>query len=347
MNKVEAQDLLMMKRCLDLAAIATGKTRPNPLVGAVICYQDRIIGEGYHHKHGEPHAEVMAIKSVKDTTLLPFSTIYVNLEPCSHFGKTPPCADLIIENQIPRVVYGMQDPFEAVAGSGLAKLTAAGVEVVGPVLEDKCLEMNRRFITFHQNKRPYVVLKWAQTADGMMAYNDFSSRWISNEETRKLVHKLRANENAIMVGTNTALYDNPTLNVRNMPGENPIRFAPDRLLKIPPTHNIFNDDAGTILFVSEHGSKPKHADYIALNFDSKNLEQEMLSAMHERNVQSVLIEGGSKLLNQFIQKNLWDEAWVIQSPTLFHEGIPAPLLNQNPLEASYLGDNTVSFYRNL
>lgn len=301
-----------MQRCLQLALNAQGRTFPNPMVGSVIVHKGKIIGEGFHKRAGEPHAEVMAINSVRDKSLLRDSTLYVNLEPCSHYGKTPPCADLIIKWKIPRVVIGTKDTSAKVAGRGIAKLKAAGIDVTVGVLERESRWLNRRFFTFHEKKRPYVILKWAQTADGFIDPLRQSairkSFAISGKLAHTLVHKWRAAEQAILVGTNTVINDNPQLTVRQWYGTNPVRICIDANGRIPEDSKIFDSSAPTICL--------KDAKFK----DVKNL----LSYLYDSGIQSILVEGGATVLNEFLRQNIWDEIRIFSAKSLFLHGLKAP-----------------------
>lgn len=319
-----------LKRCIELAKNGLGTTYPNPLVGSVIVYENQIIGEGWHKKAGEPHAEVNAINSVKDKSLLPKATIYVSLEPCSHFGKTPPCSDLIIENKIPNVVIGTVDPNEKVAGKGIQKLLIAGHNVTIGVLDDECLELNKRFFTFHQKKRPYIILKWAETADGFIAplrKDEQKPVWITNQYSRQLVHKWRTEEQAILVGTQTVLDDNPSLNVRDWKGNHPVKIIVDRQNRLPENLNVFNSKEKTfILSETKKDFKNQTCHSEVINFN-RDLAQEICDSLFENNIQSVIIEGGARTLQTFIESNLWDEARVFKGKNAFIEGTKAPLLS--------------------
>jgi diaminohydroxyphosphoribosylaminopyrimidine deaminase / 5-amino-6-(5-phosphoribosylamino)uracil reductase len=331
-------DEKFMNRCLDLALQGKGKTAPNPLVGSVIVHDNKIIGEGFHHAYGKSHAEVNAIGQVKNTRLLGYSTLYVNLEPCSHFGKTPPCSNLIIEKKIPRVVIGSPDPNILVKGKGIKQLTQNGVEVTSGILENRCLMVNRRFFTWHLKKRPYIILKWARSADGFIDFkrsaNDpIGPNWITSQRARILVHKWRAEEQAIMVGTNTVLKDNPRLNIRDWSGKNPVRVITDRELRVGKHYNVFDNSQETIVFTQK---MPAEADvqstagiaapktrYITIDF-KEAAEIQMLNILYAENIQSLMIEGGSYLLNSFIEKGLWDEARIFTGPILFRDGVKSP-----------------------
>ena len=304
-----------IKRCIELAKNGLGTTYPNPLVGSVIVYNDEIIGEGWHQKTGEPHAEVNAINSVKDKSLLAKATIYVSLEPCSHFGKTPPCCDLIIAKKIPNVVIGTIDPFTKVAGNGIKRLLEAGKKVTVGILEDECNELNKRFFTFHNKKRPYIILKWAESQDGFiapMSKDKPEPVWLTNLFSRQLVHKWRSEEQAILVGTKTVIDDNPSLTTRDWAGNNPIRIVLDQNNRISKESHIFDNQAKTILLNND-----------TINFN-KNITQEIVDFLYNKGIQSVIIEGGSKTLQTFIDANLWDEARVFKSNVTLNEGIKAP-----------------------
>ncbi len=318
-----------MRRCITLARNGAGFVSPNPMVGAVVVCDNKIIGEGYHAKCGEAHAEVNAIASVRDKELLKRSTIYVSLEPCSHHGKTPPCAELIIRMQIPRVVVGSKDPFPQVAGRGIAMLRAAGVEVVEGVLEKECNDLNKSFMHCHTVKRPFVLLKWAQTADGFMDNCRISGDGnkpllLSNEASRREVHKLRSQVDAIMVGTNTALLDNPSLTVRYWAGRNPIRIVLDQTLELPDDLHLFDGSVKTLVFNEVRSQKDKSAvEYICVDFSS-NLLSQILSELQHRKIESLMVEGGGILLQSFIDEQLWDEARVEYAPFRIGKGIVAP-----------------------
>lgn len=324
-----------MSRCLQLAQNGVSYVAPNPMVGAVLVVDDRIIGEGYHQRFGEPHAEPNAIHSVKDKELLKRATLYVNLEPCSYYGKTPPCADLIVKSGIPRVIIGTLDPNPQVAGRGVEILRNAGVEVVVGVLEEKCRELNKRFFIFQEQKRPYVLLKWAQTHDGFIDHkrSDISEPplIVSNNITRQLTHQMRAENQSIMVGSNTVLLDNPSLTVRNWSGKSPIRVALDRQGRIPATANLLDGSVPTLVFTEVKKPNQTHLEFVKVDFDHDVLPT-ILQKLFERNIHSVLVEGGAQLLTSFIQSELWDEANIEVSPLTICDGIAAPLL---PLQPSY------------
>jgi len=318
-----------LARCIQLAQNGLGTTYPNPMVGSVIVYEDQIIGEGWHKKAGEPHAEVNAVNSVKDKSLLQKATIYVSLEPCSHFGKTPPCCDLIIRNKIPNVVIGTVDPNEQVAGRGIKKLIEAGINVTVGVLEKECNALNKRFFTFHQQKRPYVILKWAESQNGFIApseRNEKKPAWITNQYSRQLVHKWRSEEQAILVGTQTAVDDNPKLDVRDWTGKNPVRIVLDKNNRIPKDNFLFDNQAKTIVFCQTN----THANQENLIFERIDFEQnialQIIEILYKHQIQSVIIEGGSQTLQTFIDENLWDEARIFKGQSIFKNGTKAPTI---------------------
>lgn len=322
------KDEKYISRCLQLARNGLCNTAPNPMVGAVIVHHDTIIGEGYHIRCGEAHAEVNAIRSVKDESLLKESTIYVSLEPCSHYGKTPPCADLIIEKGIPKVVVGCMDPFSLVAGRGIEKLRKAGIEVTVGVLEEECRDLIKRFITFNTLKRPYITLKWAESTDGFMDVNrtDGKPVILSSPLTAMLVHKKRAEHDAILVGRRTALLDNPSLSTRNWYGKNPVRLVIDKDLTLPRDLELFNGRIRTIVFTRECPQQPDGTtEYIALDFTQDILPQ-IMEVLYQNKLQSLLVEGGSILLQSFIDSGLWDEAFIEKSPLRLDDGIQAPFI---------------------
>ena len=312
-------DISMMRRCIELAKLGMGHTAPNPMVGAVIVHEGKIIGEGYHHRYGEAHAEVNAIRSVTDVELLKSSTIYVSLEPCSHYGKTPPCADKIIEMGIPRVVVGSTDPHDKVNGKGIEKLRNAGIEVVTGVLEEECDYLNRRFFTYHRQHRPYIILKWAQTEDGYMDIdrnqNPDGKYWLTRPETGVLVHKWRSEEQAILIGYNTYENDRPQLTTRHYPGNSPKRYImaqqPDSLSPIDG-FTLLPEDLSTVM------------------------EQ-----LYDERILSVIVEGGRKTLDRFIGAGLWDEARILTAPVRWGAGTPAPIIKGNTLSEMMLAGDQV------
>lgn len=322
-----------MQRCIQLAALGAGNVAPNPMVGAVLVYEDRIIGEGYHKQHGFAHAEVNCINSVKtnDERLIAKSTLYVSLEPCAHWGKTPPCADLIIQKQIPRVVVGCRDPFEKVDGKGIEKLRAASIDVTLNVCEKECIELNKRFFTFHIKHRPYIVLKWAQTSDAKMAATNKNRLLISNEFTNAMVHKWRSEETAILVGTNTALMDNPKLDNRFWSGKSPVRMVLDTKLRLPQSMHLFNQFNRTIIFNYLYQKEEGNVLYSQIH-QQKNIALAICEACYNLNIQSILVEGGAQLLKAFIDAGLWDEARIITNEKLYvGEGLLAPSLQHHQL----------------
>lgn len=334
------KDSIYMQRCLQLAQKGEGYTNPNPMVGAVVVHNDVVIGEGYHRKYGEPHAEVNAICSVKTPWLLSESTLYVSLEPCSHYGKTPPCAELIVSKKIPRVVVAVQDPNPRVAGNGIRILREAGVDVTVGILEEEARELNRFFFVNQLQHRPYIVLKWAQSKDGFMdkkreAAAENPPEILSNSLTQSIVHKFRTSLQGIMVGTNTAILDNPRLTARKWSGNNPVRITLDRELKIPSDSLIFSHEARTIVFTEKkplNYSEKENVQYIAIDFTS-NTNAQILNYLFNEKIQSVLIEGGATLLASFIKQGLWDEAFVEISEKRLSSGIKAPEIQGIELSA--------------
>jgi len=349
MNDVHQDpDQVFMHRCTELAKLGTGYVAPNPLVGAVLVYNEKIIGEGYHHQFGEAHAEVNCINSVAEENrqLIPESTLYISLEPCTHFGKTPPCTDLIIESKIKKVVVGSRDPFEAVDGKGIEKLRNAGVEVMFPVLEKACIDLNRRFFTFQQRHRSYILLKWAQTADAKISSGTAERLMISGDITNRLVHKWRSEEAAILVGTSTALLDDPSLNVRLWQGKDPIRLVIDMDLSLPSNLRIFDQSQPTIIFNSLKHQEGGKLSYYQITNEGDIIPQ-ILNACYQLNIQSILVEGGAKLLQSFIDIGLWDEARVITNTTLFAGGgLSAPVVdNAEVLAQEQLLSDSISYFR--
>ena len=326
-------DQLFMRRALDLAALGLGHTRPNPMVGCVVVGPGgTIIGEGYHRQYGGPHAEVNALASVADPALLRQSRVFVTLEPCAHHGKTPPCADLLIAKGVPEVIVCNDDPNPLVAGRGLAKLRAAGVQVSTGLLASEGRQLNRRFFTFQEKNRPYLVLKWAESADGFLAGPHFQAVQISGPQAQLLTHQWRTAEAAILVGTRTALHDNPRLNAREWPGPQPTRLVLDKNLCLPPSHHVLDGSQPTIIYTHRERASQPHLTYVTLPFapagapPSPDLLPAVLADLHHRQVQSVLVEGGPTVLNALINKNLWDEIHVFRSPRRLERGIAAPRL---------------------
>lgn len=342
-------ELKYMQRCLQLAQYGNGYVAPNPMVGAVLVCDDEIIGEGFHHRFGEPHAEPNAISSVKNPDLLKQSTLYVNLEPCSHYGQTPPCADLIVKSNIPRVVIGTLDPNPKVAGRGVEILRKAGIEVTVGVLIEECRELNKRFFIFQEQKRPYVLLKWAQTQDGFIdRKRDDATEpplQISNAITKQLTHRMRSENQAIMVGANTVLLDNPTLTVRNWSGKSPIRIAIDRLARIPANYNLLDGSVPTIVFTEIEKPNRTHVEFIKIDFETDKLRN-ILQKIYERNIHSVMVEGGAQILTGFIQSGLWDEANVEVSLQQIGDGVAAPVLPVQPISRKSFDDHDWLFYKN-
>lgn len=338
-----------MQRCFELAGKGLGNVAPNPLVGCVIVSNEKIIGEGYHQKYGEAHAEVNAINSVKNKELLKSSTLYVNLEPCSHFGKTPPCADLIIENKVPHVVISSGDPYPEVAGKGIEKLKKAGINVETGILKDENEWLNRRFFTFQKKHRPYVILKWAKTNDGFIdverSNNVPNIYWITDETCRIIVHKWRSEEQALLIGTTTAANDNPNLTVRSWNGKNPLRIILDRNHSLPESLNVFNKEANTIVFSEKEKKSEQSIEYFTIKFNS-NLLPEILRELYRRNIQSIIVEGGAKTLQSFIDKNLWDEARVFTSDIKFEKGLKSPVLNSMAISSEHINNNLIEIFIN-
>lgn len=333
-----------IRRCIELAQKALGKTYPNPMVGSVIVHNGKIIGEGYHQKAGEPHAEINAINSVENKDLLKESTIYVSLEPCAHYGKTPPCALKIVETGFKKVVIGAMDSHDKVNGKGKKIIQDAGIEVVSGVLEEECLALNKRFFTYHEKNRPYIILKWAESADRFMD-KDFQPTQISNSLTKQFVHQLRSDEHSILIGTMTALRDNPSLTTREVEGRNPIRILIDIDLKVPQDYHIFNNESETLVFNSLRDDESGNVKFIKTS--RENFIENLLKKLHERQIQSVIIEGGSLVLQQFIDTDLWDESIVIKNKNLLLEnGTKAPKFNKTPFKEENFQDNSIEFYLN-
>jgi diaminohydroxyphosphoribosylaminopyrimidine deaminase / 5-amino-6-(5-phosphoribosylamino)uracil reductase len=338
-----------MHRCLQLARLGAGTVAPNPMVGAVLVHEGVIIGEGHTQPYGQVHAEVMCINNVSaaNKTFINSSTLYVSLEPCAHFGKTPPCADLIIENKIPHVIIACRDSYEEVNGKGIEKLKAAGVSVTAGVLEKEALELNKRFFTFHHQQRPYIILKWAQSSNKKIAGAADKRFFISNEFTNRLVHQWRSEEAAIMVGTNTALKDNPALTTRLCPGNNPLRLVIDMELKLPATLQLFDGAVKTIVFNGLKQLEKEKISFYKINKD-ENIIPQILNVLHRLKIQSVIIEGGAKLLQSFSDDNLWDEARVITNTAMqIPEGITAPVLKDKKLTAEeIILTDTIEYFIN-
>lgn len=313
-----------MHRAIELAELGRGSVSPNPIVGCIIVHDGDIIGEGFHEYYGGPHAEPNAIRSIKDPSLIKSSTAYVSLEPCAHWGKTPPCANLLVDVGIKKVVIGAVDSNPLVGGKGIQILREAGIEVLSGVLEEKVRKQNIRFFTFMEKKRPYIILKWAQTVDGFVARENYDSKWISNPYSRQLVHKWRSEEDAILVGTLTAQYDNPKLNVRNWTGKNPIRVVIDRHLNLNPGLFLFDGTQHTLCYNQVKDELNPHSEKILLKegFDLEDILQDL----YERKIQSLIVEGGAQVLKKFLEKELWDEARVFTGNIAFGNGIPSPIV---------------------
>ena len=326
-----------MFRCLELARHGAGFVSPNPMVGAVLVYQNRIIGEGWHQMYGGPHAEVNCIRSVSqaDEHLIPNSTLYVSLEPCAHFGKTPPCSHLIIEKKIHRVVVACSDPFEAVNGKGIQLLEQAGIEVMTGVLEKEAMDLNNRFFCFHQRKRPYIILKWAQSSDGFIAGISEDRLLITHEQTNRLVHRWRSEEAAILIGTETAIKDNPSLTNRYWLGKSPLRLVVDRQLRLPENLVMFRDGNPVIIFNEQKNDQQGELRFVKINTDQSFIDQ-LFVYCYQNGVQSILVEGGAKLLQSFIDADQWDEARIITNTTLqVGSGLPAPMIKSTPMVHSF------------
>ncbi len=338
-----------MLRCLQLAKLGEGAVAPNPMVGSVLVYQDRIIGEGYHQQYGKAHAEVNCINSVaeNDIQFISLSTIYVSLEPCAHFGKTPPCSDLIIKHGIKKVVVGCRDTFAEVDGKGIQKLRNSGIDVTVGILENACRYLNKRFLTFHEQKRPFIILKWAETANGKIGSTSNERLFISNNFSNRLVHKWRNEETAILVGTKTALLDNPSLTNRLWKGKSTMRLVIDKYLKLPHTLHLFNKEVPTVVFNFIKEDVDDNLTFLKLN-ETEDIIKQILNVCYQLNIQSIMIEGGSKTLQFFINKHLWDEARVITNTSLIVDGgVAAPVLNNCRIENSItLFNDTISCFTN-
>lgn len=343
-----AQHELFMQRCMELATLGIGDVAPNPLVGCVIVHNGNIIGEGYHRQFGQAHAEVNAIQSVKDHSLLRESTLYVNLEPCAHHGKTPPCSNLIIEKGIPRVVVSNSDPYKEVAGKGLLQMQKAGIEVITGISEAEGRWLNRRFFTYHEQKRPYIILKWAATRDGFLDHERTPGEKrgplkISGPETDRIIHRWRAEEQAILVGKNTVILDNPSLTTRLWPGKNPLRLVIDPQLQIPAGLNIFADGQPTWIYNAFKEYCEDQVCYVRID-DPSEFPLEICRHLFHNDVQSVIVEGGGDTLQRFIEAGLWDEARIITGKERIGNGIPAPRLTGRLLESTGSGEDQIDIY---
>lgn len=343
------QDEIYMRRCLQLASYASGHVAPNPMVGAVLVHDDKIIGEGYHQRYGEAHAEPNAIFSVENEDLLKESTLYVNLEPCSHHGKTPPCADLIVEKGIPEVIIGSLDPNPKVAGKGVEILEKAGVKVKIGVLENECKEFNKRFYTHQIKKRPYIILKWAQTRDGFIDIiresKEIEPLRISHQTAKHITHKIRTENQAIMVSTNTVVLDDPSLSARHWPGKHPIRVILDRTGRVPKDYRIFNELSPTLVFTEKDMDDFENIQFIKIKFD-ENFLTNMFASMAEKGIHSVLIEGGTKFLTNIITEKLWDEAYVEISNQKIKNGVPAPMITADIVSSQKIDNHLFIKYIN-
>lgn len=344
------KDNLYMKRCLQLAALGAGKVAPNPMVGSVLVYQDRIIGEGYHEQYGQAHAEVNCLNSVKeeDRLYIPDSTLYVSLEPCAHFGKTPPCADLIIRSGIKKVVVAIRDPFDAVDGKGIEKLQQAGIEVILGVEQEAAREVNKRFLQFHETHRPYIILKWAESVNGAIATNDKKPAAISSAQTNRLVHQWRAEEAAILIGATTALMDDPSLTVRLVAGKNPVRLLIDPELRVPRTNRLFSAEAPTIIYNYHQSGQEEGIEWVQLDRQTPLLDQ-LLQDVYQCKLLSILVEGGTKTHQEFMASGYWNEIRRIQSRTVVLEGgYPAPIITDaREVKNFCLGADRLIYYQTL
>lgn len=337
----------IMNRCLEIAYNAFGQTTPNPMVGCVLVFENKIIGEGYHQKAGEAHAEINAINSVENKNLIPLSTLYVSLEPCSHYGKTPPCCERIVQEGIKKVVVGTIDTSADVNGKGISFLQQNNVEVVAPLLNDACRTLNSRFFTFHEKHRPYIILKWAQSADGFIAPENAQQQYaISNTFSKTLSHKWRTEEQAILVGTKTAIVDNPQLNARLWKGKDPIRIVIDKNLDVPTSHHLLDGSVKTILINQKKETIENNIDYVKLNFQ-ENPATQILKVLYQFKIQSVIIEGGTQTLQYFIQSNLWDEARVFSAAIPLIRGIKAPEISISHSKITTIEDDTLKIFYNV
>ncbi|PLX14617.1 MAG: bifunctional diaminohydroxyphosphoribosylaminopyrimidine deaminase/5-amino-6-(5-phosphoribosylamino)uracil reductase RibD [Salinivirgaceae bacterium] len=337
-----------MRRCLQLAQNGMGHTAPNPMVGCVITHNNKIIGEGYHHQYGEAHAEVNAIASVKDQSLLEKSTLYVNLEPCAHYGKTPPCSDLIIEKRIPQIIIGNVDPYAKVAGKGIEKLEKANRKVKYGLLEKEAWYLNRRFFTFHTKKRPWVILKWAESEDGFIdIIRNIKSKgtpaWLTNEQSKHLVHKWRAEEQSILVGQRTAILDNPNLNVREWYGADPLRILIDPDLSVQSPSSLLDTNQLTLVFNYEKSDKKENLEYIQVAPDESIIAQ-VMDILHERDIQSIIVEGGAFVLNAFIKEGFWDEARRFIGTIYLENGVAAPKIPGKPYYSKMIDETKLHYY---
>lgn len=334
-----------MRRVMELARLGSGNVSSNPMVGCVLVKDDEIIGEGYHERFGQPHAEVNAINSVQDKSKLAGSTLYVNLEPCSHYGKTPPCSNLIVEHKIARVVFATIDPNPLVAGAGFEFLMSNGIEVIQGVLEEEGRELNCRFLTFMEKKRPYIILKWAETADGFIAKENYDSKWISNDVSRQLVHKWRSEEDVVLIGTNTALYDNPRLNVRDWTGRNPVRAFIDKQLQVPAGAHLLDGTQETICYNYIEQDVRNLVEYVKVD-PVDDMVEVIVNDMYIRKHLSMIVEGGTQLLNAFMKKGLWDEIRIFRSSTEFGTGIESPVIRAKEDSHEMILNDELIVYKN-
>ena len=342
---MKQEDIQFMSRALQLAKLGKGRVSPNPMVGCVIVHHHKIIGEGWHQKAGEPHAEVMAVRSVKDQEMLKESTVYVTLEPCSHYGKTPPCADFLVSKQVKRVIIACTDPNPVVAGKGILKLKDAGVEVIEGILKEESLALNYAFFTYVNGNRPLIILKWAQTADRFVARENFEAKWISSVQSRQLVHKMRSEVDAILVGKNTVKYDNPSLTTREWAGKSPIRLVIDHNCSLPDDLYVKDQSVLTYIFNLQKNEQTKNLIWVKLN--SNNFIIDLVSFFYAQKIQSVLVEGGANTIEQFIQLNLWDEATIFTSSGNFKKGVAAPQLKGGILvKTSQIENDQVQLWNN-
>ena len=347
MNTMDEQ---YMHRCLQLAVNGRATVKPNPMVGCVIVCNGKIIGEGYHQKYGEPHAEVNAINSVEDQSLFSESTLYVNLEPCAHHGKTPPCSDLIVEKKINKVVIGCQDSFAKVAGKGIEKMRKAGIDVVVGVLEEESLDINKAFFNFHSKKRPHIILKWAQTLDGFIDIdrkkdNAIGINWITDPIMKFAVHKWRSEESAILIGNGTLLNDNPQLDTREWCGKNPLRILLSADKDISKDYKLLDGSTSTIVFSNSKDMHIENTEFIAIKENSKAIYQ-VLNELYNRDIQSLIVEGGKETLQRFIDSNLWDEARVLIGDKTFGKGLTAPKINIKHCSSHRISKDTILTYNN-
>ncbi|MDQ1086010.1 bifunctional diaminohydroxyphosphoribosylaminopyrimidine deaminase/5-amino-6-(5-phosphoribosylamino)uracil reductase RibD [Siphonobacter sp. SORGH_AS_1065] len=334
-------DELYMQRALELAQLGQGSVSPNPMVGCVVVHNNRIIGEGWHQKYGQAHAEVNALNAVAERHLLPEATVYVTLEPCSHFGKTPPCADRLVNEGVKRVVICNDDPNPLVAGRGIQKLRDAGIAVTTGVLAAQGRLINRRFFTYFEKNRPYIILKWAETADGFLAGPDYQPLHISNALSRRLLHKWRTQEDAFLVGTNTVRYDNPQLNVRLWKGKDPVRVTLDRTLSLPPNAHFFDDSQSTLIYSTSERQATSTTEWVV---PEEWTISSITKDLRKRSIQSLVVEGGTRLLESFINENLWDEIRIFRSSNRIHEGIAAPAFSAKPASHEFLLKDELTVY---